>query len=203
MAAKLSKANTVLLNEVIEELNGNPFAEVCLDDDRYAPLSKLGLVEFNTDIEDEDHNIGTRLTNKGRTYMTTETQTIEAVSPAVESETQVAEAPVETPKAKHAYPSADQIAIATIEIPVPANTVRQGSRATYPFHMLEIGQSFAVVDDGDKKRYRNLRNAAKSQNTRNEKAGEPARFVVREVADCGQWDANFAGKSGAAAWRVE
>lgn len=203
MAAKISKANLELLNEVIDEIDVE-VGYAYLDETRYTSLVKAGLIEVNTSMQDEDGNSAVRLTDKGKEHMTTDKTVapaeIEIVTPDVETD-----APVEKPKATRATVSPEDIAIASVEIPMPEKTASErAGRSRYPFDALEVNQSFFVADaDNKQPRFRNMKATVSKRNKDNEEAGRVERFEVRNIQDGAAWGEQYAGKTGAGVWRVQ
>lgn len=126
--APKSKTASFDLSAVIAATNAGSF--VYTSREAHASALEDGLVEVNESMTNEAGELATRATTKG----------IESMNAA--QNTQQA-APASTPAAKPSFQIEDGIALAPV-------TGRGRGGETYPFDLLQVGQSFFVPNSDDK-----------------------------------------------------
>lgn len=132
-APKPIEINKDLLKKIVDETskNGHTFCSVL----EISELEKRGLVESNPDMQNEDGDTAVRATMQGFDLIYPDG------SPEPEPTTQAVEEPAP------AKTKGNTMFVIEDAIPVPAKTVKRGRAAgssKYPFHQLEVGQSFMV-----------------------------------------------------------
>ena len=119
--------NMALLASIVAATQANSFVYTAEAD--HKPLIEAGLVEINPAMADESGSVATRATQKGIDQVTT-------------AQNQ-AQAEVSTVVVKSAF-------VLESGVPLPTVSGRGRTGTTYPFDLMEVGQSFFVANSEDK-----------------------------------------------------